>query len=227
MNKHQFAILIPTYNHGGQVVNVVTEALKLNYPVIVVDDGSTDDTYEKLKHINTIHLIRHSLNQGKGAAFTTGFAKAVEFADWVITIDSDGQHSVEDVVRLVQSIPENKRPIMIGMRVMPSHVPWTSRFGRKFSNFWVWVSGGPKLSDSQSGFRIYPIPEAIHLEVQAKRYQFEVEVLVKANRQHIPVIEIPVRVNYPEQRISHFRPLMDFIRNSQTFYDLIIQRMFR
>jgi hypothetical protein len=109
------------------------------------------------------------------------------------------------------------------------HVPWTSRFGRKFSNFWVRVSGGPAILDSQSGMRIYPLPEALNLGTKARRFQFEVEILVQAKRKGLPVIEAPVRVNYNPNgsRISHFRPFVDFLRNSSTFTRLIFTRIFK
>jgi hypothetical protein len=108
------------------------------------------------------------------------------------------------------------------------NVPWTSRFGRKFSNFWVWVSGGPMLTDSQSGFRLYPLPEALRLDVQARRYQFEVEILVKARQQGLETLEVPVQVVYQkkEERVSHFHPWLDFWRNSTTFSRLIFTRIF-
>jgi hypothetical protein len=107
-------------------------------------------------------------------------------------------------------------------------VPWTSRFGRKFSNFWVTVSGGPRLTDTQSGFRVYPLPEAMQLHVSARRYQFEVEILVRAHWRKLPVMEAPISVNYAPagHRISHFRPLVDFLRNGRTFSGLICRRIF-
>jgi hypothetical protein len=106
-------------------------------------------------------------------------------------------------------------------------VHWTSRFGRKFSNFWVWAAGGYRSSDSQSGFRIYPLPETLQLGIVADRYQFEVEVIVKARWKKLPLVEAPVTVRYPPgQRVSHFRPFVDFMRNSTTFARLIVQRLF-
>jgi hypothetical protein len=92
----------------------------------------------------------------------------------------------------------------------------------------VRTSGGPVISDSQSGFRIYPLPEALNLKIKARRFQFEVEILVQARRKGIPVMESPVRVNYNPNgaRISHFRPFVDFLRNSSTFTRLIFRRIF-
>ena len=108
------------------------------------------------------------------------------------------------------------------------HIPWTSRFGRKFSNFWVRTSGGPKISDTQSGMRIYPLPETMGLNARARRFQFEVEILVQARRRGIPIIEAPVSVVYGADgaRISHFRPFVDFFRNAKTFTRLIFTRIF-
>jgi glycosyltransferase involved in cell wall biosynthesis len=229
-NKNRFAFVIPVYNHAGTVAQVVKDAQALGFPVFVVDDGSTDNTYDQIKEIAGIQILRHPQNQGKGAAILTGFAAASAVADFAITIDADGQHYPEDAKILIKAIPKKTRPIVVGARDYKpgEHVPWTSSFGRKFSNFWVRTSGGPKISDSQSGFRIYPLPEALNLKTKAQRFQFEVEILVQAKREGIPVIEAPVRVNYnPEGgRISHFRPFVDFCRNSSTFSRLIFRRIF-
>jgi len=227
--KGRFAVIIPSYNHGHRVAEVIEESLKLNLPTFVVDDGSTDSTRAQMVRIKGIRLLRHAENRGKGAAILTGFAEASKIADWAITIDADGQHNPEDAVKMIQAIPENKRPIVVGIRegMGGKSVPWTSRFGRRFSNVWVWVSGGPRMTDSQSGFRIYPLPEAMNMKVIAKRFQFEVEVLVKAGWKRVPVIETPISVNYTpgRERISHFRPLIDFLRNTTTFARLIVQRI--
>jgi glycosyltransferase involved in cell wall biosynthesis len=228
--KDRFAFIIPVYNHAATVAQVVKDAQALHFPVIVVDDGSTDTTYEQIKEIAGIEILRHQQNQGKGAAIMTGFAAAAAVTDWAITIDADGQHYPEDTLKLIAAIPEGMRPIIVGVRegMAGEHVPWTSRFGRKFSNFWVWLSGGPALSDSQSGMRIYPLPQALHLGTKARRFQFEVEILVQARRKGVPVMEVPVRVNYNPagSRISHFRPFVDFLRNSSTFTRLIFSRIF-
>lgn len=230
INKDRFAFVIPVYNHAGTVARVVRQTLELGFPVFVVNDGSTDNTSDEIKDIPGIRIICHKKNMGKGAALTSGFAAAAVEADWAITIDADGQHYPEDALDLIAAIPGKSRAIVVGARegMISAHVPWTSRFGRKFSNFWVRLSGGPVLSDSQSGMRLYPLPEAIVLPVQARRFQFEVEILVQAKRKGLPVLEAPVRVVYNPGgvRISHFRPFVDFIRNSLTFTRLIFTRIF-
>jgi len=229
--RKELAIIIPVYNHAETVSEVVSGCLKTGYPVFVVDDGSTDVTFKTLRNIKTTSILRHTENKGKGAAIITGFEEVSKIADWALTIDADGQHDPEDIHELVRAIPLNNRPVIIGRRqgMENSDAPWTSRFGRKFSNFWVWASGGGFVNDSQSGFRIYPLPEILNLKVRAKRYQFEVEVLVKAGWHNIPVIEVPVRVHYkqPGKRVSHFRPFVDFMRNSLVFIRLISWRILR
>jgi glycosyltransferase involved in cell wall biosynthesis len=228
--KGRFAFVIPVYNHADSVAQVIQEALSLNFPVFVVNDGSTDAIPDRIAEIKGVQIICHKKNMGKGAALMSGFIAASAVADWAITIDADGQHYPEDALKLIAAISGGMRPIVVGARegMVGEHVPWTSRFGRKFSNFWVWLSGGPALLDSQSGMRLYPLPQALYLGTKARRFQFEVEILVQAKRKGVPVIEVPVRVNYNPagSRISHFRPFVDFLRNSSTFTRLIFGRIF-
>ncbi len=225
----RMAVVIPVYNHGGTVQAVVAAACSLGWPVFVVDDGSTDGGPDGLALPSGARLLRHPVNLGKGAALITGFQAAAELADWAITLDADGQHDPRDARRLIAAIPQGQRPIVVGrrQRMAGEGAPWTSRFGRGFSNFWIGMAAGPPVTDSQSGFRIYPLPETLALDVRARRYQFEIEVLVKAAWAGLPVIEAPVNVRYfgPE-RISHFRPFIDFCRNTGTFARLITRRVF-
>lgn len=225
----RFAVVIPLYNHERTVAGVVRRAMALDVPVVVVDDGSTDTSFERIKDIPGIRILRHRLNRGKGAALMTGFAEAAKRADWAITLDADGQHDPDDARSLMRAVPAGLRPILIGRRtgMQRAQAPWTSRFGRLFSNFWVRLAGGPAVRDSQSGFRIYPLPECLHLGVRSRRFQFEIEILVKARWNGIPVAESPVSVSYRPgtPRISHFHPFFDFLRNFGMFSRLITHRV--
>jgi len=226
------AIVIPAYNHGTQVQVVVEKCLQFQLPVVVVDDGSTDSTPDVLASLSGVTVIRHKKNHGKGASLLTGFAAVLQLADWAITIDADGQHDPEDIlslISLIRAVPEGQRPLVIAKRVWMGNrnVPWTSRWGRRFANFWVWTSCGRWLSDAQSGFRVYPLPETLRLGIRTRRYQFEVEVVVLAVWRGIPIIETPVHAIYGprEERVSHFRPWLDFWRNSKTFARLVATRI--
>lgn len=227
ISGHRFAVVIPVYNHGITVKAVVLEAAKLGFPVIVVDDGSTDITAQRLQGIPGIRVITHERNLGKGAALMSGFKAAAQMADFAVTMDADGQHFPKDAFAMIAALPKGKKVLVVGYRKQMENesVPWTSRMGRRFSNMWISASGGPGIRDSQSGFRIYPLPETLNLKTRARRYQFEVEVLVKAHRNKIEVIEVPIRVEYPVDRVSHFRPFIDFLRNSATFSRLIFRRI--
>lgn len=114
--KGKFAVIIPVYNHEHGIVGVVKKSLELNLPVFVVDDGSTDSSYDKIRNYPGIHLLRHAENRGKGAALLTGFAAAEKIADWAITIDADGQHDPQDALDMMAAIPENERPLVVGTR---------------------------------------------------------------------------------------------------------------
>ena len=229
MNAPRFAVVIPVYNHQGSILQVIRKTLLLGIPVFVVNDGSTDGTREEIQNVNGITVLTHSVNRGKGAALLTGFAAAATAgADYAVTIDADGQHDPTNAHRLMEAAEPGKCVMVVGRRQamdVPS-IPWTSRFGRKFSNFWVWASGGPPLSDTQSGYRLYPLPETLRLKARARRFAFEVEILVLAKRQNIPILQVPVSVDYEPggKRISHFRPFVDFWRNAFVFTRLIVSR---
>ncbi len=229
----RWAIIIPVYNHGAMIGDVIRDCRPLGTTIFVIDDGSTDNTGAVLARTRDIVLLRHPENRGKGAALLTGFAAARQQGfDTAITLDGDGQHLPRDCSRLLAAAAQAPPCLVVGRRQRMearAGVPWTSRFGRDFSNFWVRVSGGPRLGDSQSGFRLYPLPQVLELGVRSRRYQFEVEVLVRARQHRLPVLEVPVRVIYQPrgERVSHFRPWVDFFRNSWTFTRLITARIFR
>jgi glycosyltransferase involved in cell wall biosynthesis len=228
IGNDRFAVVIPVYNHQDTIAAVVRKACRHRFSVIVVDDGSTDATYEKIRSMRNIRIIRHHENRGKGAALVSGMTAAAKLASWAICIDADGQHDPVEMTKLKAAIPKDQRPIVIGKRQGMEAAPWTSRFGRGFSNFWVWVSGGVRLADTQCGYRIYPLPEVLNLNIKSRRYQYEIEVLAKAAWKAIPIIETPVGVSYHPggPRVSHFHPWRDFVRNSETFSRLIIKRIF-
>jgi len=231
-----FAFVLPVFNHERNVGQVAAEAVASGAPVIVVDDGSTDRSADAAGAVAGVTLVRHQRNVGKGAAILTGLGEALAArigARFAVTIDADGQHRPDDARRLLAALlpTPDARPevaLVLGARVGMDAVavPWSSRVGRGFSGFWVWAAGGPRVTDSQSGFRVYPVAETLALPTRARRFEFEVEVLVHASRAGIAIREVPVSVAYepPGGRVSHFRPWRDFGRNSVTFTRLIAAR---
>lgn len=221
--------IIPVYNHAAAIGAVVGKALAFKRPLFVIDDGSTDRNPKALEALSGITVIRHPVNQGKGAALMTGFAAAAPLADWAITLDADGQHDPADALELIKAIPAGARPLIVGRRtlMLEKGAPWTSRWGRGFSNFWVWACSGMILSDTQSGFRIYPLPEVLRMNPRGRRFQFEVEVLVLAAWAKMEIIEADISTQYrlPGNRVSHFKPGMDFWRNTAIFSRLLAKRI--
>jgi glycosyltransferase involved in cell wall biosynthesis len=228
-----FAFVIPVYNHARNVRQVVLAAVASGATVVVVDDGSTDGSGDAVVNIVGATVVRHERNLGKGAAILTGLAALPVGARFAVTVDADGQHNPDDARSLLaaiwpEAVPGPRVALVLGARtgMQGRAVPWSSRMGRGFSGFWVWTSGGPLLSDSQSGFRVYPVAETLALPTTARRFEFEVEVLVRARRAGIQILEVPVPVTYdpPGGRVSHFRPWRDFGRNAATFTRLIASR---
>lgn len=212
-------VLIPTYNNEKTLEKLLLDTLFYTDKILVVNDGSTDSTEQILqKFAHRLTVITHPVNQGKGMALRNGFKEALRQGyDYAISIDSDGQHFPSDLEHFLDKIEAEPGSLIIGARNMNSeNVPGKSSFGNKFSNFWFRVETGISLPDTQSGYRLYPVRRLQKLSFFSPRFEFEVEVIVKAAWRGIPVISIPVRVFYAKgkERISHFRPGVDFLRIS-------------
>ena len=209
------AVVIPVYNQPGRLREVVSRCLEVHPWVLIVDDGS-DPPIAPLLEILPVEVLRHEVNQGKGAAIRTAARRLRELgATHMITLDADGQHDPEDLRRMLQAIPEHPEALIIGVREFEGQaVPASSRFGRTFGNFWVRVQTGTRVHDIQSGFRVYPLAAIESLSCRARRYAFEVEVVVRALWAGVPVHEVSVHVHYSrsDRRGSHFHKLWDNLR---------------
>jgi glycosyltransferase involved in cell wall biosynthesis len=221
---------VPTYNNAGTLVQVIDDILAYTTNVIVVNDGSTDETkghLEKFKNISAVHIEK---NKGKGNALKTGFKFALSQGyEYAITIDSDGQHHATDLPKFLESLQTEPESLVIGARNMnQDSVPGKSSFGHKFSNFWFHVETGTKLPDTQSGYRLYPIKALDKMHFFTSKFEFEIEVIVRAAWKGIPVKCIPISVYYAPkgERISHFRPFKDFFRISVLNTVLFTMAMF-
>jgi glycosyltransferase involved in cell wall biosynthesis len=218
MNALNCCIIIPTYNNEQTIATIVTDVLTITNNVIVVNDGSTDSTNELLKKIDNIHVISYSPNRGKGIALRTGIKYAQEKNyRYAITIDSDGQHFADDIAVFIDMIEQHPDSLLIGARNLnQENMPKKNTFGNKFSNFWFALFTNIKLPDTQSGYRLYPIEKMKGLRYFTSKYEFEIEVSVKAAWRNIPVLAVPIKVFYAEadKRVSHFRPGKDFTRIS-------------
>ncbi len=213
-------VIIPTYNNAGTLGSVIGEVLHYCSDVIVVNDGSTDDTAGIISSFGEQILSLHQdRNRGKGVALQCGLAYAVRLGfRHAITIDSDGQHYPSDIPVFADAIEQNPDALLVGARnLQAERMPGKNTFANRFSNFWFRLETGIRLSDTQSGFRAYPLDRiSISSHLLTGGYEFELEMLVFSAWKGVEVRNVPVRVYYPPEgeRVSHFRPLRDFTKIS-------------
>ncbi len=217
-SAHKCCVVIPTYNNEKTLERVIKGVLEYCHDIIIVNDGATDSSASIIeKYLDKITLIVHPHNIGKGKALRNAFAKAIEMGfDYVVTIDSDGQHYPENLPDFLEASVKNPNAIIMGSRNMDqASVPGKSSFGHKFSNFWFYVETGIKLPDTQTGFRLYPLQEIRKRKYYTNKFEFEIEVIVKMAWRFVQFESIPIKVLYdPNERVSHFRPFKDFTRIS-------------
>lgn len=225
----RIALVIPTYNNRSTLRRIVEQSLQTGLDVLVVNDGSTDGSMET---IAGLPIARRELmpNRGKGVAIRA----AAEWADQnrythLITLDADGQHEPAEALRFIEKIKQNPHSIVIGKRNFEgTATPGSSQFGRKFSNFWVKVSTGVSVPDSQSGFRAYPVEALRRIYCFSRRYNYEVEILVRGIWAGLEIQTVDITVHYNPQTIqaSHFRPFVDNARISMTYTYLVSRNFF-
>jgi glycosyltransferase involved in cell wall biosynthesis len=215
---HKACVLIPTYNNSGSLPAVLEGVLRYTTHIILINDGSTDNAAMILQQYPQLTVMSYPVNRGKGYALRQGFkAATAKGYDYAISIDADGQHYPDDLAVFIEQLATHPNAIMIGARNMQvENVPGKSSFGNRFSNFWFWLYTGIKAPDTQSGYRLYPVKRLSGLHFFTRKYEFEVEVLVRGAWAGLEILSLPVKVYYPprEERVSHFRPFKDFTRIS-------------
>ncbi len=223
-------VVLPTYNNAPFLLDVINDISKYTNHIIVVNDGSTDNSSEIIAQIDSLYSISYEHNKGKGYAIKKGlrFAESLGF-DYAITMDSDGQHYADDLPLFLEKIDASQKQIVIGIRNTGIEgQKKSSGFANKFSNFWFLIETGIKHPDTQSGFRLYPLKIVNRRKYFTNRYEFEIEILVRNAWHGIDIAKVPVKVRYleGESRISHFRPFKDFFRISILNTVLVIVAFF-
>ncbi|WP_233840589.1 glycosyltransferase family 2 protein [Dyella sp. 2HG41-7] len=211
----RWCVLIPCLNEEKAIASVVKSALRLNAPVIVIDDGSDDRTPDIVRSL-PVTLLRHSYRQGKGQALRTGFREALRQGfDAVATMDGDGQHLAEDIPRLVdvgQRFPDH---IVIGARLLQrDQQPKGRRRANALADWGIsWACAQP-IADTQSGQRWYPRSALELVELDAQNFVFEAALLIAASREKgLGIVSVPIASRYERSfRLSHFSPVRDVTR---------------
>ena len=210
-------IVIPTFNNAGTICDVAGRAVAQGYPVIVVNDGSTDRTATLLSQSGLpLTVLAHPRNRGKGIALRTALAYAqAQGFRYAITLDADGQHFPEDVPVLVEALTQHPGALIVGSRnLQAENMPGGNTFANRFSNFWFRVQTARSLPDTQTGFRAYPLDRLPSLRILTSRYEAELALLVFSAWKGVEMVPVAIRVCYPEDRVSSFRPFRDFFRIS-------------
>lgn len=228
--------IIPTYNNASTLADVIRRTYSHLPHIMVVNDGSTDNTTSILEHLDIpIELVSYPINRGKGYALKQGFRRAKELGyQYALTLDADGQHLPEEIPHLIEMHEIHPEALILGsrwpdkrrqktrygttaeFRQMMANVPSKNTFANRFSNFWFYLQTFYHLPDTQSGMRVYPLDKLPNLNVLTHRYEAELLLLVLSAWREVEIIPTPIRVYYPplEERVSHFRPAYDFTRIS-------------
>lgn len=215
----KICVLIPTYRNAQFLPGVLDSVLAEVDDVIVVNDGSPDNTAEVLSaYTQRVEVITHEQNQGKGRALISGFRRAAELGyKYVVTMDSDGQHRASDLRKFADEVEAHPGALVVGARTLSDkQLTQGSGFANKFSNFWFAVHTLHRLPDTQTGFRIYPLDEVVNMPICSSKYETELEMLVRCAWKGVDVRSVAINVYYPDksERVSSFRPARDFARIS-------------
>jgi glycosyltransferase involved in cell wall biosynthesis len=204
---------------------------------ILVDDGSSPGCARALDDIasaspGSVTLVRHALNQGKGAATVTGFRQAALGGyTHALQVDADGQHCVADIPRFLELARANPAAVIVGCPVYDSSVPALRLYARYLTHVWVWINTlSFAIRDSMCGFRLYPLDPAMRLVAREKlgrRMNFDTDIIVRLYWDGVPVVNLPTRVSYPADGVSHFRGFLDNVLISRMHATLFFGMLLR
>lgn len=230
-------IIIPVYNHEAAIPHVLAQLKDFGLPTLLVNDGSSALCSQILadcagQHPDWLTLINRPENGGKGAAALDGFkaAEALGFSH-AIQIDADGQHDVNDIPAFVEAGRQHPEALILGRPLFDQTAPKSRVYGRTIANLWVWINTlSFAIEDSMCGFRLYPLAAVAKLSRTAhiaERMDFDIDILVRLYWQGVDVINIPTRVQYPYDGVSHFKLWQDNLRISKTHAKLFFGMLMR
>lgn len=224
--------VIPTFDNPDTIAAVVHAVRPLVDEVIVVDDGSAApgrDAVAALAREGVAHAVVRAKNGGKGAAVKDGLREAEQRGfTHALQVDADGQHDLADAPALLEAAAEHPDALVLGAPQFDASAPKGRLVGRKITQWWTDLeTGGKVIEDPMCGFRVYPLAVANAVRVPANRMDFDIEIAVRIAWENVPVVNLPVRVRYPEGGVSHFQMVRDNIRISWMHSRLVMTRVFR
>ncbi|MEO7095558.1 MAG: glycosyltransferase family 2 protein [Polyangiales bacterium] len=203
MQGRDACAIVPALDAAKTITGVVTGALPHVTTVIVVDDGSTDGTADLARSLGATITV-HEKNRGKGAALKTGLALAQDLGFRVaVTLDADGQHPPSEIPKLLS--PSDEGALVLGVRdLAAAGAPIANQRSNAFANGFISCVTLRRIGDTQCGMRRYPVSRTLALGVKDDRFGFETEVILRANRARMPIVQVPIEVRYPSDRTTHF-----------------------
>ena len=211
-------IVIPVYNHERAIVNTLAEVVGFNVPVIMVNDGSSGDCSAVLVELAVLYpdvsLVVLDTNQGKGAAVKAGLKSAHDMGySHALQVDADGQHNLADIPAFFAVAAEFPKLLVCGVPEYDDSVPRLRHYARYLTHVWVWINTlSFAIKDSMCGFRVYPLLPVCQLLSRSptgNRMDFDTEVLVHWLWAGGDIKNLPTKVNYPEDGVSHFLAAKD------------------
>ena len=200
------AIGLPAFNEEKNIASIILQLKKKYELIIVCDDGSNDLTASISEEMGAI-VVKHKKNLGYGVAIRSLFSKARELeCDILVTFDSDGQHIVSEIEKIIEPIQKNQVDVVIGSRFLGStkgDIPSYRKLGIKVITNLVNSQTGKKITDSQSGFRAYSSEVLSHMNLSESGMGVSTEILIKANKQNLKISEVPITILYEGETSTH------------------------
>lgn len=205
-------VIIPTFNEYKEIGRIVAEVRKQDLEVIVIDDGSSDNTAVIAKD-NGATVLKNEANQGKGASLIKGFNYALDCGcDAVITMDGDGQHLPEDIPYFMRLAKYSDSGIIIGNRMQRiRNMPLLRLFTNKFMSWLISVVAKQKIPDTQCGFRLIKQEVFKKVRLSTSKYETESEILIKCARLGFKIESVPIKSIYMGEK-SNINPFIDTLR---------------
>lgn len=211
-------VIVPAYNPDEKLLGVIKDIKSYNIDrIIVVNDGSKKECDEIFNSIKSdVILLTHEINKGKGVALKTAmkYIKELGIEDKVLTIDADGQHKMEDGIKLLENLESGKKEFVTGSRTFKEKISLKNRIGNVINSYTFMLLSGKKVNDTLNGLRAFNtnLIEFL-LEVEGERYEYEMNVIIQCAKNKINIKEVPIDVVYHEgENTSHFRAILDSIR---------------
>ena len=229
-------VLVPIYNHADTIAGVLRSLAPLGLPCLVIDDGSDETTRHALERAGHefpwVTVERLPANRGRGAALRHGYHSAwARGYSHVVQLDADGQHDADDVPRFLEVARQRPEALVLGTPVFDESAPRSRLVGRRISCFWVHVeTWSLAIRDPLCGFRCLPLASTVALLSRTPlgdRMEFDPQIVVHLAWRGVPIANLPTRVRYFDQGVSHFRPLDDNLRITWAHTRLVFGMLWR